>query len=73
MSQARPLAPTRRGRLLLSVALLATLCGCRTGGTGALARWRMAYDKSLATPPTDTPGPTDHAVNPEGGTYGFQL
>jgi TolA-binding protein len=52
MERSRPHPLARPGAWLL-LALLATAGGCRTGGTGALARWRMAYDDSLATAPTD--------------------
>jgi TolA-binding protein len=45
--------PTRLGFLpgALTLLLLAALPGCQSG-TGPLARWRMAFDDSLATAPT---------------------
>lgn len=43
----------RRPALGVLLALVATSAGCRTGGTSALSRWRMAYDESLAKSPTD--------------------
>jgi TolA-binding protein len=52
MDRSRPHPLARPGAWLL-LALLATAGGCRTGGTSALARWRMAFDDSLAKAPTD--------------------
>lgn len=45
----------RRARpvVWLTLAALAVGGGCRSGGTSALSRWRMAYDESLAKSPTD--------------------
>lgn len=54
-SDARPQvsAPHRLvSRGLLAVALLSAAAGCQTGGVGPLSRWRMAFDDSLAKPPT---------------------
>lgn len=52
MVTARPQAPiARRGRHRLALALAAlALAGCRSGSTGPLARWRMAFDDGVAKP-----------------------
>jgi outer membrane protein assembly factor BamD (BamD/ComL family) len=53
MERAEPQPTTRRGRALLALALLASASGCQSGA-GPLARWRLAFDDSLAKSPTDS-------------------
>src|SRR5262245_38766826 len=45
--------PLRRASALLALVIVST-SGCRSGGVGPLERWRMAFDESVARPPTDS-------------------